>query len=196
MSEIDFYYDFRSPFAYFATQRMSLLTDRGARISWRPIYVDVLLNLQQGQTPWDEPADPFCPPKRTHFMADILRLIEFWKIPFQMPSPVKPSANQAMAIAALSVQDGIEHAKFRDAVFRAIWQEQKDASDPSVLRACLEAGDLEPELMDRATEKGVDLLTQETVSAFGRGVFGTPTFVCGEDLYFGADRMEMIAARI
>lgn len=196
MPDVEFYYDFRSPFAYFATQRMSLLTDKGAEISWRPVFVDVLLNLQQGQEPWDEPTDPFCPPKRAHFMADIFRLIEFWKIPFQMPSPVKPSANLAMAIAALLEQDEIEHSSFRDAVFRAIWQEQRDASDPAVLRSCLEVADLGRDLIDRAAEKGVDLLTRDTVSAFGRGVFGTPTFVCGDELYFGADRMELIAASL
>lgn len=196
MTTIEFYYDFRSPFAYFATHRMNLLTDRGAEIVWRPVYIDVLTNLQQGQQPGDEAADPFCPAKRAHFMADIFRLIEFWKIPFQMPSPVKPSANEAMAIAALLVEDKIETGEFCDAVFRAIWQEQKDATDPSVLRACVDSAGLDPGILDRATEKGVDLLTRETVSAFERGVFGTPTFVCGEDLYFGADRMELIASRL
>ena len=70
MTTIEFYYDFRSPFPYFATHRMYLLTDREAEIVWRPVYVDGLLNLQQGQQPGDEAADPFCPAKRAHFMAE------------------------------------------------------------------------------------------------------------------------------
>lgn len=196
MPGIDFYYDFRSPFAYFATCRMSLLTDRGAKISWRPVFVDVLLNLQQNREPWAEIVDPLCRQKRAHFMADIFRLIDHWKIPFAMPSPVRPSANQAMAVAALLERDGVEHAEFRASIFRAIWQEQKDAADPAVLRACIQTGKHEPGLMDRAAKEGFELLTQDTVSAFERGVFGVPTFVLGEELYFGADRMELLAARL
>ncbi|MBW2240692.1 MAG: DsbA family protein [Deltaproteobacteria bacterium] len=81
MSRIEFYYDFRSPYSYFATCRMHLLAEKGAEISWRPSNVDVLLNLQQGREPAAEVLDPLCAPKRAHFMADIFRMIEYWKIP-------------------------------------------------------------------------------------------------------------------
>ncbi len=196
MPGIEFYYDFRSPFAYFATQRINLLTERGANITWRPVFVDVLLNLQMGQEPWAESVDPFCPPKRAHFMADIFRLIEFWNIPFNMPCPPKPSCNQAMAVAALLEHDGVEHAEFRSAVFRAVWQEQKDADDPAVLTTCIEAGKHRSNLMDRAAVEGIELLTRNTVSAYEVGVFGVPTFILDGNLYFGADRMELLATRL
>jgi len=196
MTNVDFYYDFRSPFAYFATHRLDLLTTKGAEITWRPAYVSVLLNLQANAEPWAERDDPLPPPKRAHFMADIFRLIEFWKIPFNMPDPGIPECNQAMAIAALLEQDGIAHDAFRNAIFRAVWQEQKDGADPNVLQKCLAAGNHDPGLIDQAKEKGVDLLTQNTIAAYQRGVFGVPTFVVGDDLYFGADRMELIASRL
>jgi 2-hydroxychromene-2-carboxylate isomerase len=196
MTSIEFYYDFRSPYAYFATKRMDLLTDKGAEILWRPAFIDVLLNLQQNREPWAEIIDPLCAPKRAHFMADLFRLIEFWKIPSSMPSPATPACNQAMAIAALLEHDGFEHSAYRDAVFQAVWQDQKDGSDPAVLRSCLEAGGHEAKLLDRAAEEGVDLLTRNTVAAYGRGVLGVPTFILGEELYFGADRMELLASQL
>ena len=196
MSRVEFYYDFRSPFAYFATERLGLLTSKGAEIVWRPAYVSVLLNLQANAEPWAERDDPLPPPKRAHFMADIFRLIEYWKIPFNMPNPGIPQCNLAMAIAGLLEQQGISHDGFHDAVFRAVWQEQKDGADPDVLRECLAAGNHDPGLIDLAEQKGQDLLTQSTIATYERGVFGTPTFVVGEDLYFGADRMELIASRL
>jgi len=101
-----------------------------------------------------------------------------------------------MAIAALLERDGVPHAEFRDAVFKAVWQDQKDAADPDVLRACLAAGQHDPALLEQAADKGVDLLTQNTLAAYERGVFGVPTFVVGEELYFGADRMELLASRL
>jgi 2-hydroxychromene-2-carboxylate isomerase len=175
---------------------MGLLTDRGAEICWKPASIDVLLNLQQGREPWAEIIDPLCPPKRAHFMADLFRLIEFWKIPFSMPSPAIPACNQAMAIAALLEYDGVEHAEYRNAVFKAVWQDQKDGNDPAVLRSCLDAGNHKAKFIDRAASDGVDLLTRNTVAAYGRGVFGVPTFILGEELYFGADRMELLATRL
>ncbi len=195
MTKIDFYYDFRSPFAYFATCRMNLLTDKGAEINWRPVFVDVLLNCQAGKAPWDATEDPFCPPKRAHFMADIFRLIEYWQIPFNMPSPPIPSGNMAMAIAALLERDGEDHSSFRDAMFKAIWQEQKDGADLDTVRGALAAGGHDVALMTREKE-GTELLTKNTLAAYESGVFGTPTFVIGDDLYFGADRMELIASKL
>jgi len=65
-----------------------------------------------------------------------------------------------------------------------------------VLRTCLAAGQHDPALHELAAEKGVDLLTQNTVAAYESGVFGVPTFVVGDDLYFGADRMELLASRL
>ena len=196
MTQIDFFYDFRSPFAYFATQRMDLLLDKGAEITWRPIYVSVLLNLQANKEPWAEREDPFCPAKRAHFMADIFRLIEYWKIPFAMPSPPIPVCDEAMAIAALLERDGVSRSGFHDAVFKAVWQEQKDGSDPEVLRTCLATGGHDPGLIEEAKEKGVDLLTESTRTHYEAGIFGVPTFVVGDDIYFGADRMEMLASRL
>ncbi len=195
MIDIDFYYDFRSPYAYFATCRMDILTSKGANIIWRPVFVDVLLNCQAGKAPWDEPEDPFCPPKRAHFMADIFRLIEFWKIPFNMPSPPIPSGNTAMAMAALLERDGADHAAFRDAMFKAIWIEQKDGADLETVRAALVAGGHDGALIE-LEEEGTELLTKNTLAAYQRGVFGTPCFVRGDDLYFGADRMELIASKL
>ncbi len=195
MANIDFYYDFRSPFAYFATCRLNLLTDKGAEINWRPVFVDVLLNCQAGKAPWDERDDPFCPPKRNHFMADIFRLIEYWKIPFAMPSPPIPGGNMAMAMAALLEKEGSAHSGFHDAIFKAIWQQQKDGADPEVVKAALVAGGHDAAMIDRE-EEGVELLTKNTLAAYENGVFGTPIFVVGDDLYFGADRMELIASKL
>jgi 2-hydroxychromene-2-carboxylate isomerase len=193
---IDFYYDFRSPYAYFATTRLGLLTGAGASIRWRPVFIDVLLNLQQGRKPWDAWHDILSPPKRAHFMADIFRLIEYWEVPFRMPSPARPNANAAMSIAALLDRDGVDHGVFRGAVFDAIWREQRDVSEPEELRGCLSAGGHDHRLLEQGATEGRSLLTQSTIDAYSRGVFGVPTFVCGEGLYFGADRMELLASRL
>ena len=194
MPHIDFYFDFRSPYAYFASQRLSLLTSHDVTINWKPVFVDVLLNLQAGKAPWDEVTDSMCPPKRDHFMADIFRMIKYWEIAFAMPSPPVPSCNKAMAVAALLDQSGINLEGFATSMFSAVWQEQKDGNDPVVITACLKDHQLDEDLVKQTNNEGQSLLTQNTIAAYDKGVFGVPTFVQGDELYFGADRMELIAA--
>jgi len=62
------------------------------------------------------------------------------------------------------------------------------------LKACLIAGDHDLGLLDRVETEGKDLLTKNTLASYDRGVFGVPSFIQGEQLYFGADRMELIAS--
>ncbi|MCK1394551.1 DsbA family protein [Bradyrhizobium sp. 1] len=80
-SKIETFYDFRSPYAYFANYRVR----RGKlgfakNVEWvgRPIFIDVILNLQAGREPWAPYIDTLIQPKRTYLMADIRRMAEFY----------------------------------------------------------------------------------------------------------------------
>jgi len=196
MPQIDLFYDYRSPFAYFAAQRTSLFTDLGADISWQPVSINALINLQVDRAPTADVLDPLCPAKRAHFMADIFRLIEFWKIPFAPPAPTPPVCETAMAISALLESKGIKHAAFRNCIFEAVWQQQRDVENMEVLRNCLEESDLEIELNEQSIREGKDILVKKTELAYSQGIFGVPTFVCEGELYFGADRMELLSSRL
>jgi len=196
VTQIDLYYDYRSPFAYFAAQRISLLTEREATISWKPVLVSALINLQVGREPAADVLDPLCSAKRAHFMADIFRMIGYWNITFAPPVPTPPVCDTAMAITALLESKGIEHSAFRNCVFEAVWQRQCDVENLDVLRECLESSGLELALDDQSIQEGNNLLIDNSTSAFSQGVFGVPTFVCDGELYFGADRMELLASQL
>lgn len=202
MKNIELYYDFRSPYAYFATQRLSLLTGGGegeredAEIIWKPVSVDVLLNLQAGRKPTAEVLDPMCPAKRAHFMADIFRMIKYWNIDFAPPVPTPPTCNLAMAIVSVMDTNNIEHSTFRKAIFDAVWKKQMDVSDSSTLRTILEDTGHDAEVIQLAETKGLNTLIENSIAAYESGVFGVPTFVWDNELFFGADRMEFIAWRI
>ena len=190
---VDFYYDFRSPYAYLASQRVGAL--KGATIHWRPVSIDVLLNLQAGREPWAEYQDPLPPPKRAHLLADVPRMAEFWGIELKRPNPPRPRSIHAMSIAADLEARGVDHDAYRREAFAALWRHQLDLGDPAVIKTCLARGGLEPSIADGPLEAGRQLLTEATVEAYKRGVFGVPTFVKGSDIFFGADRMDVLAMR-
>jgi 2-hydroxychromene-2-carboxylate isomerase len=56
-------------------------------------------------------------------------------------------------------------------------------------------GDLR--ILDQARDQSVhDALTKRTAEAYANGVFGTPTFIWNEEIFFGADRLELLAWRM
>lgn len=194
MPHVDFYYDFRSPYAYFASRRLSVLTLRGASIRWKPVSIDVLLNFQAGKDAWADYEDPLAPPKRAHLLADIPRMAAYWNIPMKSPNPRRPRSLDAMSIAAKLTTEGADHGAFRDAAFTAIWVEQRDLGDTMVIKDCLAAAGLDVSIADGPLDEQRNRLAKFTAGAYESGVFGVPTFVMDEEVYFGADRMDVLSA--
>jgi 2-hydroxychromene-2-carboxylate isomerase len=89
------------------------------------------------------------------------------------------------------------HDEFRNAVFDALWQQQRDIADPNVLEECVRRAGGDPGLVKRAlTSEARDALAEETRRAYARGIFGVPTFVCNDEVFFGNDRLDMLAWRL
>jgi len=195
---IDAYYDFRSPYAYFANYRIrhgSFTLLPPVTWLWRPVSIDILLNLQAGRDSWATYVDPLSGPKRAHLIADVRRTAAFYGAPLRTPKPQRQNSIPALCTAALLDPEG--HDGFRNAVFDALWQEQRDIGDSSVLAACLVRAGRDPALVDRAlAPEARTALADATTLAYANGVFGVPTFVCNEEVFFGNDRLEMLQWRL
>ncbi|MGY4155507.1 2-hydroxychromene-2-carboxylate isomerase [Bradyrhizobium sp. USDA 4461] len=198
--KIETYYDFRSPYAYFADYRIRK-SDLGfpKQVEWigRPIFIDVILNLQAGRGPWASYVDALIPPKRAYLMADVRRMADFYGAPYQ-PSWKWPSRpNQIPALCVASLLTGKAEGTFRSSIFDCLWHEKKDIGDPAVLKDVLIGSGADVKLLERASDPSVQqALTQRTVDAYANGVFGTPTFVWNGQIFFGADRLEVLAWKV
>lgn len=198
--QIETYYDFRSPYAYFADFRIrkaGLGFPAGVEWVGRPIFIDVILNLQSGREAWAPYVDTLIPPKRAYLMADIRRMARFYGAPLK-PSwkwPDRPDQIPALCVASL-LSGPVEQA-FRSAVFDGLWHEQRDISDPTMLREAVARAGGDPAIVQQAGDPGVrDALTKRTVDAYASGVFGTPTFVWNGEIFFGADRLDVLAWKV
>ena len=83
---------------------------------------------------------------------------------------------------------------FSDAMFRAIWADQKRMENPIVIAEVLRAAGFDPAAMMSAigTQEVKDRLKTVTEEAVARGVFGAPTFFIGKDMFFGQDRLDFV----
>jgi 2-hydroxychromene-2-carboxylate isomerase len=98
----------------------------------------------------------------------------------------------------LVAQDqGVEEA-YNRAVFSAFWAEGVDVKDRARLADALKAGGLDGKaLLETAdTAPYSERLAENTETAAQRGVFGSPTFIVGDDVYFGNDRLEFLEQRL
>jgi len=192
MTTIEVYFDFSSPYAYFAAHRIRRGLPRAdIAFVWRPVAIDVLLNLQAGREAFAPYFDPLSAPKRAHLIADVRRLTSYYDLPLKPTRPPRPNSIPALCLATL-LPEG-QRAHFVFAMFDALWREQQDIADATVLARCLtQAGGPADTLMRSFEAAARAELADRTEQAYARGVFGVPTFVCGDEIFFGNDRLDLL----
>jgi 2-hydroxychromene-2-carboxylate isomerase len=195
---VEAFYDFRSPYAHFAVHRIR----EGLFVSlvsvewlWRPVSVDILLNLQAGRDAWADYVDPLSAPKRKHLMADVRRTAEFYGAALRPPHPPRQNSIAALCVAAML--EAHAHEVFRNSIFDALWQKQTDIANIDTLKACLAQAGKAPEILNEALSSAARTkLATCTEQAYARGIFGVPSFVCDGEILFGNDRLDMLAWRL
>jgi 2-hydroxychromene-2-carboxylate isomerase len=155
------------------------------------------LNLQAGREPGAGYVDPLAPPKRRHLLVDVRRSADFYGAPLVVPHVPRPDPTPALRVALLLEHDGLSPDRFIDAVFEAMWQRSRDIGAHDVLRDCLQRASLDPALAEQASSgEARYALIALTSEAYRAGVFGVPTFVANGEIFFGVDRMDMLAWRL
>jgi 2-hydroxychromene-2-carboxylate isomerase len=79
-------------------------------------------------------------------------------------------------------------------VFEAMWQHRSDIGARAVLANCLISAALEEAVIDSPRARS-QLVTQ-SMQAYETGIFGVPSFVAHDEIFFGADRLDMLAWRL
>ena len=173
-------FDVVSPFAYLAFPRLEELPS-GVELAVVPVLLAALLD-QFGQR---GPAE--IPSKRRFTYRFVLWRARRLGLPLRMPPahPFNPLAALRLIIAAGSDR------RAAGAVLKAAFGEGRDLTDPAVLAelgAQLGVADPQTALSDPAVKQR---LRENTLWASTRGVFGVPTLVIGEELFWGHDAFDM-----
>ena len=184
MKEVIFYYDFSSPYAYLgATQIERVAAAAGARVVWRPILLGALFN-QIGTA--NVPLNEFPGAKRAYMLRDLMHWASHWGVKFRWPSrfPMRTVTPLRLALAVEAAGGDLADVSRR--LFTAYWVEDRDIADPAVL------AELGP--LDAAEAPTVKLaLRKNTDEAIAAGVCGVPSFRVRQHLFWGQDRLPLVA---
>ena len=179
---LDWYFDFISGFAYLQLESFHRLP-REVEIRYRPVLFAGLLG-HYGQTGPAEIAE-----KRRFTYRYWVWWAARLNIPFKMPPshPFNPLRALRLALVLGSDAEAIR------AIFRFIWRDGENIEDDQSWRRLADAlgvADAEERVNDPKVKAE---LRRATDQAIARGVFGVPTFLAGDELFWGQDATEMVA---
>ncbi|MBV8850817.1 MAG: 2-hydroxychromene-2-carboxylate isomerase [Methylobacteriaceae bacterium] len=193
----EFLFDFGSPNAYLAHLIIPAIEKRtGARFKYVPILLGGVFRLTNNKSPVESFAG--IKNKLEFQRAEMQRFIKRHRITAFKMNPFFPvNTLQLMRGAVAAELEGV-FEPYVDAMFRYMWAEARKMDDPEVIRASLnEAGLPADTLLHRIQEDGVkQRLLQTTQQAVERGVFGSPSFFVGKELFFGKDQLRDVEEEI
>jgi 2-hydroxychromene-2-carboxylate isomerase len=188
MKTVDFYFDFVSPYAYLASSRLPKLVEH-YRINLVLHPIDLFRAKQAaGNT---GPSTREIPPKAKYALTDLQRWAQRYGVPLSRPKGFDTARINRGLLWAKS--RGAESRYFH-AAYAAVWGRGGDPSDPELLRAVADEAGLRTGEFSRGVDAEPILRAyeQENLEAQARGVFGTPTFIIDDQMYWGNDRIDFL----
>jgi 2-hydroxychromene-2-carboxylate isomerase len=118
-------------------------------------------------------------------------------LPIHLEPRFFPVADADAALSILAARErGADTWAVARAFMAAVWQQQRDIADPATRRAILGELGLDAEALERDAAGLADRRAEESEQAIARGVFGAPTFVFEDALFWGQDRLDFLEAAV
>lgn len=188
---IEFYFDFHSPWCWFASLRIEALAARVRRpVEWRPMHLARLIERIDGRRPLE--ANPAFVRWFKQDMQDTAASLGL-ALRYHPRFPLRPA--RALRASVRAAERG-RAAEFVTAVMGAYWSEEGDIEDIGLLAAIGERCGLDPDDVTDSTSSDACKRTvdENTSRAIESGAFGAPTFVCEGRLFWGNDKMDRLEA--
>jgi len=187
-ARVQFWFEFASTYSYPAAMRIDALArNAGVGIDWEPFLLGPIF---QGQG-WNDSPFNLYPAKGRYMWRDLERICERHSLPFRRPA-IFPQRSLLAARTACAARGESWMPDFVRAVYRANFSEGADISRPETVAACLRSARQDPhEWLARAeAPENKALLRAQSERAGKLGIFGAPSFIAGDELFWGHDRLE------
>ena len=181
-TEVKLFFNFRSPYCYLASKKLwAIVDDFNTQLVWKPVGG------------WDLRSSPERVKNKLPLARqDIARFARRFDIPL-MPPPKETDPTRAGAASLYAEEKGLLR-EYLNAVMHAEWAEGKDIGDPKVLGEIGENIGLSSASVIQASndERYLQELKNNAEEAEERGVIGVPTFVIGDQIFWGQDRIDFV----
>jgi len=184
VSDLEFFYDFVSPYSYLASTRVEAEARRaGGAVRFRPFLLGGVLKATGNRAPLETPA------KFAHMWVDLERWARRLGVALSRPA-LFPVVTVLPLRVALAAEKAGALVPYTHAVFRAFWAEGKDISRPEVVEEVADRAGLSGAALVAEAPAYKEALAKQTGEAVTRGAFGAPTFFVGGEMFVGNDRLD------
>lgn len=190
-SALDFYFDFSSPYGYFASTRINEIAKKhNRRVDWHPFSGEAFKPSTSGTSLVQNPA------KRTYIERDYIRSAKFHNIEFKIPS-VFPLDTRYASRAVMWAESKYGEDKgiaLAQAIFKAYYVEDRNIGDPKTIvdlgvNVGLNAEEISGGMNNSFTKEQV---RAEIDLATAKGVFGSPFVIFDGEPFWGFDRFDQL----
>lgn len=191
---VDYFFSVVSPWVYLSGQRLQEVAARhGAEIAYRPLDANALFPRMGGQALAERHES-----RRAYRLQELAR----WSARLGLPLNLRPRhfptnpAPASFAVIAAAKAGGGDMGELIHALGRAVWAEDRDIADDAVIGDCLEAAGFARGLGGWQAMAEAETYAANLEEAVRRGVFGVPSYLLGEQIFWGQDRLEFLEAAL
>ncbi|MDC1092850.1 2-hydroxychromene-2-carboxylate isomerase [Pelagibacteraceae bacterium] len=182
----DFYFDFVSPYSFLAHKEVRKIENKvGIKIRYKPVLIGGLHNLHGIKAP------AFIPAKAKHMVRDCKLIAERNNIKFKFNSYFPIKSLNLMRGVLVAEEDNVKDY-YIDNIFNTVWQDGLNINDESVIQKVLKNLSFNPQTFSLRSSSSLikESLRKKTGDAYDKGIFGAPTFVSNNKIFWGQDRIE------
>ena len=182
----DFYFDFISPYSFLAHKEVRKIENKvGIKIRYKPMLLGGLHNLHGIKAP------AFIPAKAKHMVRDCKLIAQRNNVKFKFNAYFPIKSLNLMRGVLVAEEDNIKNY-YIDNIFNTIWQDGLNMNDDIIVQKILKNLNVNPKTfaLRTASSSIKDSLRKKTSEAYEKGIFGAPTFVSNNKLFWGQDRIE------
>ena len=182
----DFYFDFVSPYSFLAHKEIKKIEkNEGMKIKYKPILLGGLHNLHGIKAP------AFIPAKAKHMIRDCKLIAERNSVKFKFNSYFPIKSLNLMRGVLVAEEDNIKNY-YIDNIFNTVWQDGLNMNDEIIVQKVLKNLNVNPKTFSLRSLSSLikDSLRKKTNEAYEKGIFGAPTFVSNNKIFWGQDRIE------
>jgi carboxymethylenebutenolidase len=190
---IDYYVSLNSPWTHLGARRIEALAKKyGATMKIFPVDFGAVFAASGGL-----PLPKRSPQRQAYRLQELRRWKDHLGIPITIQPKFFPSSEQLTAgcvIALRETQGDAPAIALAHAVLRAVWEEERNPADAATLAALIKGCGLDAEKVMAlgAEPRWQEMRVADTNAALARGVFGAPSYVIGQEIFWGQDRLEFV----
>jgi len=194
---IDYYASLNSPWTHLGAARIEAMA-MANNASLRIFPVDFgAIFPQSGGLPLPKRA----PQRQAYRLMELARWRDYLGTPINVEPKFFPSSEQATSGCVIGLRETVGDQpaiKLAHRVLKALWQEEKNPTDPTTLAGLIAEIGLDAEQVMKlgAEPRWAERRIEDTQAALDRGVFGAPSYVIGNEIFWGQDRLEFVERRL